>query len=176
MIFFSPEADGPKKCIVRLYLDSFGQHSLLEENAWDVVAFSFSETKDFWLFLWWDLQVEFGANHKTEEEVKSSLLIPYSPLHSKGSIPCSKLGQRKKKKRGYLNPAVVPPMLIAVALRHALICLLPVPYLTYWFIQRESSFKSRGWRRPTAELPLVEQLTRSLERWATHIQCLLRDW
>lgn len=108
MIFFSPEADGPKKCIVRLYLDSFGRHSLLEENAWDVVAFSFSETKDFWLFLWWDLQVEFGANHKTEEEVKSSLLIPYSPLHSKGSIPCSKLGQRKKKKKGGFESSCSP--------------------------------------------------------------------
>ena len=93
VIFFFPAADGPKKCIVRIYLGSFGQHSLLVENAWDVVAFSFSETKDFWLFLRRDLQVEFGANHITKEEVKSSLLIPYSP-----SIPCPELGKFKKKK------------------------------------------------------------------------------
>lgn len=29
--FFPPEADGPKKCIARLYLDSFGQHSCLKK-------------------------------------------------------------------------------------------------------------------------------------------------
>lgn len=129
IFFFSPEADGPKKCIVRLYLDSFGHHSLLEENAWDVVAFSFSQTKDFWLFLRRDLQVEFGANHKTEEEVKSFLLLPYSPLRRKESILCPKLGQKKGGGGEDLNPTVVPPMLIAVAFRHTLICLLPVPYL-----------------------------------------------
>jgi len=61
-----------------------------------VVAFSSSETKDFWLLLRPDLQGEFDANHKTEEEVKSSLLFPYSPILGKGFIPCPKLGKNKK--------------------------------------------------------------------------------
>lgn len=59
---------------------------MLEENAWDVVAFSFSETKDFFIVSRRDLQVEFGANHKTEEEVKSSLLI-YPTARSAGKDP-----------------------------------------------------------------------------------------
>ena len=142
----------------------------IEENSWDVVAFSFSETKDFWLFLRRDLQVEFGANHKTEEEVKSSL-VPYSPLCRKGSIPCPK----KKKKKGF-ESSCIPSHADCCSLQARTHLPSSSAILIYWFIQRASSFKSRDWRRPTAELPLVEQLTRSLERWATHIQCMLRDW
>lgn len=96
VILFSLEDDGSKKSIARLYLDFLGQHSLLEENACDGVAYRFSETEDFGFFLRWDLQVEFGANLKTEQEVKSSLLIPYSLLHREGSILRPKLGGEKK--------------------------------------------------------------------------------
>lgn len=175
IFFFSPEADGPKKCIVRLYLDSFGHHSLLEENAWDVVAFSFSQTKDFWLFLRRDLQVEFGANHKTEEEVKSFLLLPYSPLRRKESILCPKLGQKKGGGGGFESNCS-PSHADCRSLQAHTHLPSSRAILTYWFIQRASSFKSGDWRSPTAELPLVEQLTRSLERWATHIQCMHCDW
>lgn len=62
---------------------------------------------------------------KLKEEVKSSLLIPYSPVLRKGSMPQIR-GTKKKKD---LNPGEVPPMLIAVAFRQTLICLLPLPYL-----------------------------------------------
>lgn len=75
VIPFPPEADGPKKCIVRLHLDFFGQHSLLEENTQDVIAVRFSETKDLWLFLRQDLQVEFVSNNKTN---KSEVILPYT--------------------------------------------------------------------------------------------------
>lgn len=50
----------------------------------------------------------------------------YPTAQSSGKDPCPKLGGKKKED---LNPAEVPPMLIAVAFRQTLICLLPVPYL-----------------------------------------------
>lgn len=51
----------------------------------------------------------------------------YPTAQSSGKDPCPKLGEQKKKKD--LNPGEVPPMLIAVAFRQTLICLLPLPYL-----------------------------------------------
>lgn len=113
--------------------------------------------------------MEVGANHKTEGEMKSSLLIPYSLLRRRRSILCSKLGQKKIN----LNPAVVPPMLIVIAFRQVLVCLILVPYL-FTDSSKGRTVSGAGLKSTYRRLPLGEQLTHLLKRWAAHIWCLAK--
>lgn len=113
------------------------------------------------------------ANHKIKEEVKLSTVIPYSLLHRKGSIPCPRSGKKKSRKRGGFESSCSYSHAGCRSLQAHSRLPSSGAVLTHWFIQRASS---RDWMRPTAELPLVEQLTPSLERWVTCVQCMLSDW
>lgn len=176
--YFSPEADGPKKRIVRLYLDSFGQLFLPEDNAWDVVAFTFSETKDCQLFLRQDLQVEFGAGHKCEEEVKAFPLISYRPLCREGSIPCLNQAKKEKKRKrgvGVLNPAIQLQFLP---------CQLPQPsgthsFAFFWchtYLLIHPNGKQQRLKEAYRRIASSRAINTLLERWATHIQCMISGW